>query len=149
VRQKGTVAAHRGKRLPGHAPLRAFAPRREGGFRRRNPRRSWHRARTASDTAAASLAEGFEETLTVHRFGISDALRKTLVSTNPIESLFSQVANRCGRVKRWRTPAMVLRWCGTVSLAHEGRMHRVVGHASIPVLLQALQGASNVITNTD
>src|SRR5438067_769877 len=40
-------------------------------------------------SAARSLGEGMEETLTVHRFHIPMQLRKTLASTNVIESAFS------------------------------------------------------------
>ena len=42
-------------------------------------------------SAARSLAEGMEETLTVHRLGIDGLLRLTLATTNPIESAFSTV----------------------------------------------------------
>ena len=34
-----------------------------------------------------------KETLTVHRFGVGWLLRKTLASTNPIESCFSTVGD--------------------------------------------------------
>jgi hypothetical protein len=37
--------------------------------------------------AAASLREGLEDTLTVNRLGITDALLKTPDSTNPVESI--------------------------------------------------------------
>lgn len=41
--------------------------------------------------AAGSLKEGLEETLTVSRLGISGALKRTLCSTNRIESMFDIV----------------------------------------------------------
>lgn len=53
-------------------------------------------------SAAASLKEGPEETLTVHRLGVSGLLRKTVSTTNPIESCFSVTRSITGRVKRWR-----------------------------------------------
>src|SRR6202030_698119 len=37
-------------------------------------------------SAARSLEEGLEETLTVHRLGIGAVLRRKLATTNPIES---------------------------------------------------------------
>jgi transposase-like protein len=52
-------------------------------------------------SAAASLREGLEETLTVHKLGVTGLLRKTLSTTNPIESCFSVTRNITGRVKRW------------------------------------------------
>ena len=41
--------------------------------------------------AAGSLREGMEETLTLTRLGVTGALRRTLSSTNPIESMFDTV----------------------------------------------------------
>jgi transposase-like protein len=52
-------------------------------------------------SAARSLAEGLEETLTVHRLRIPPQLRKTLSCTNIIESAFSIVERVCRNVKRW------------------------------------------------
>src|ERR1700728_240768 len=52
-------------------------------------------------SAARSLGEGREETLTVHRLHVPMQLRKTLASTNVIESAFSIVEQVCKNVKRW------------------------------------------------
>ena len=51
-------------------------------------------------SAARSLAEGMEETLTVHD-SRPPQLRQTLASTNVIESAFSVVERVCANVKRW------------------------------------------------
>jgi putative transposase len=53
-------------------------------------------------SAARSLQEGLEETLTVHKLGVPDPLRRTLCCTNVIESAFSIVETVCRNVKRWR-----------------------------------------------
>src|SRR5208337_3149962 len=53
-------------------------------------------------SAAASLKEGLEETLTIHKLGVTGLLMKTLSTTNPIESCFSVTRTITGRVKRWR-----------------------------------------------
>lgn len=45
-------------------------------------------------SAARSLEEGMEETLTVHRLRVPAQLRRTLASTNVIESAF-QSSRRC------------------------------------------------------
>ena len=37
-------------------------------------------------SAGRSLEDALEETLTVHRLGVAERLRRTLASTNPIES---------------------------------------------------------------
>ena len=63
-------------------------------------------------SAARSIEEGMEETLTVHRLGLGELLRRTLATTNPIESAFSVVDRVCGRVKRWRRGEHRQRWVG-------------------------------------
>jgi transposase-like protein len=60
-----------------------------------------------NESAAASLEEGLEETLTVVRLGLPDILRRTFMSTNPLESVLDGVRSRTRRVKRWRKPSMV------------------------------------------
>jgi putative transposase len=49
-------------------------------------------------SAARSLEEGLEETLTVHRLGVGAVLRRKLATTNPIESCLSTVQQVAGRV---------------------------------------------------
>jgi len=58
-------------------------------------------------SAAASLREGLEELWTVHKLEVAGLLRKTLQTTNPIESCFSVSRTITGRVKRWRGDDMV------------------------------------------
>jgi transposase-like protein len=91
--------------------------------------------------AAASLREGMEETLTVVRLGVHANLRKTLASTNVIESAFSVVERVTGRVKRWRPGMMRWRWCVAGLLHVEQRFRRVDGYRHIAALLTALERA--------
>lgn len=88
--------------------------------------------------AAASLEEGLEETLTVVRLGVPELLRKTLATTNPIESAFSVAESVTRRVKRWRDGDMRQRWCAAGLLDAERRFHRVKGHRHMQTLLAAL-----------
>jgi len=90
-------------------------------------------------SAAASLREGLEETLTVHKLGITDLLRKTLCTTNPIESCFSVTRTVAGRVKRWQGGEMVQRWAVTALLRAEKKFRRIKGYREIPKLLVALK----------
>jgi len=92
--------------------------------------------------AAASLEEGLEETLTVHKLGITGLLRKTLSTTNPLESCFSGVRFSTGRVKRWRGDDMVQRWAVAALLRAERKFRRVRGYKDIPKLIAALQQKS-------
>lgn len=90
-------------------------------------------------SAAVSLKEGFEETLTVHKLGIENLLRKTLCTTNPIESCFSVTRTVTGRVKRWRGGDMVQRWAVASLLRAEKKFRRIKGYKEIPKLLVALK----------
>ncbi len=94
-----------------------------------------------SPDAAASLEEGLEETLTVVRLNVPELLRKTLATTNPIESAFSVAEEATHRVKRWRDGDMRQRWCVAGLLDAESRFNRVKGHKEIPILIGALQSA--------
>ena len=69
--------------------------------------------------AAASLREGLEETLTVVRLGVPRALRRTLATTNPIESSLSVTRRVTARVTRWRDGDMRRRWCAAGLLRAE------------------------------
>jgi transposase-like protein len=89
--------------------------------------------------AAASLREGLEETLTVVRLGVPGALRRTLATTNPIESALSVTRRVTARVKRWRDGDMRRRWCVAGMLRAEGKFRRVKGHRAMPALLKALE----------
>lgn len=94
--------------------------------------------RRISPAAAASLEEGLEETLTVVRLGVPELLRKTLSTTNPIESAFSVAESVTRRVKRWRDGNMRERWCVAGLVDAESRFNRVKGHKHLPQLLTAL-----------
>lgn len=94
--------------------------------------------KTLSTSAANSLAEAFEDSLTVHFLGITGSLRKSLATTNPIESAFDTVRTLSRRVKRWNSTDMVLRWAGSGLVRAEGQFRRVKGYKELPVLLGAL-----------
>lgn len=94
--------------------------------------------RRISPSAAGSLQEGFEETLTVHRLGVPDVLRTSFSTTNLIESTFSVAETVMHNVKRWRNALQRLRWCATAFLRAEKQFRRVRGYKAMPVLLVAL-----------
>jgi putative transposase len=88
--------------------------------------------------AAASLREGMEETLTVVHLGIPELLRRTLATTNPIESAFSVAQNVTRRVKCWREGDMRQRWCVAGLMRAESKFRRVKGYRHMSQLLKAL-----------
>jgi len=89
-------------------------------------------------SAARSLAEGMEETLTVHKLRIPQQLRKTLSSTNVIESAFSIVETVCRNVKRWRDGDHIERWIASGLLVAERQFRKVIGFREIPMLLSSM-----------
>ena len=92
-------------------------------------------------SAARSLEEGMEETLTVHKLRVPDQLRRTLCCTNVIESAFSIVETVCRNVKRWRAGDHIERWVGSGLLVAERQFRKVIGHRQIPLLLASLTTA--------
>jgi putative transposase len=94
-----------------------------------------------SPDAAASLREGWEETLTVVRLEVAEPLRRTLATTNPIESALSIAQVVTARVKRWRDGDMRQRWCAAGLLRAESKFRRVRGHRHLAELKKALKHA--------
>jgi putative transposase len=95
--------------------------------------------------AAASLREGLAETLTVNRLGVAGKLIKlikTVESTNPVESMIEIVRDHAGRVKRWSSGEMALRWAAAGMLAAEAQFRRVKGYQELPALAGALEHAT-------
>jgi putative transposase len=92
-------------------------------------------------SAARSLEEGMEETLTVHKLRVPDQLRRTWASTNVIESAFSIVETVCRNVKRWRAGDQIERWVGSGLLVAERQFRKVIGFRQIPLLLSSMANA--------
>ena len=90
-------------------------------------------------SAARSLGEGMEETLTVHRLHLPLQLRKTMASTNVIESAFSIVEQVCKNVKRWHGGDQRERWVGSGLLVAENQFRRITGYKQIPTLIRELE----------
>ena len=95
----------------------------------------------SNPSAAASLAEGLEDCLTVAELRLTPKLRQALSSTNVIESGFSIVDQICDQVKRWQGSDHRLRWIGSALLFAESRWNRIHGYRHMPVLITALKTA--------
>jgi transposase-like protein len=100
-----------------------------------------------SESAAASLREGMEETLTVIRLRLPELLRRSLSTTNPLESVFDGVRYRSSRVKRWRRGQgqMLMRWVAATGLTVESRLHKIRGHRLMNLLVDALRCHRQVV----
>jgi transposase-like protein len=84
--------------------------------------------------AAASLLEGLEETLTVHRLKVPGVLRETLCSTNPMESANSACRGIIRRVSNFRDGEMALRYAAAGFIEAERGFRRIKGFRQLPVL---------------
>jgi len=139
---------HKRRNIVGH-----FADQEHAGWDRRLANaydlRSYREAKAAllriqdelnqvNPSAARSLAEGLEETLTLHRLKVPVELWKTLRSTNVIESAFSIVRVVCRNVKRWRPGNQIERWVGSGLVVAENQFRRIDGYRALPGLLAAL-----------
>jgi putative transposase len=92
-----------------------------------------------NESAADSLREAFDELLTLHRLKVPALLRKTLHSTNPIESLFSTVRDCEGNIKRYRGSQMAQRWLAAVCLHCEHGFRRVKGFRQIGQVVRTIE----------
>ncbi len=94
--------------------------------------------RDINESAADSLLEALEEVLMLHKLKVPALLRKSPHSTNPIESMFSMVRSCERNIKRYRSSKMRQRWLAAVLLHCEQQFKRVKGHASIDVVVAAI-----------
>ena len=89
-------------------------------------------------SAAASLLEGVDEMFTINRMHLSPSLRRCLGTTN-IESSFSFVRGKSGRVRHWRDGTMVVRWSATALLETEKHFKKIMGYRDLWQLKAHLQ----------
>ncbi len=89
-------------------------------------------------SVAASLLEGLEEMFTVNRLGLPSSLRRSLVSTNIIESNNSGVRRRTRRVTNWESEGMLGRWVASGVLSQEKGFRRISGYRELWILKAAL-----------
>jgi putative transposase len=89
-------------------------------------------------SAARSLEEGMEETLTLHRLGLGSLLRRSLSSTNLIESCLSTVRQVTRNVKRWQGGDHIARWAAAGLLEAERKFRKVRGYRELPELARKL-----------
>lgn len=100
-----------------------------------------------NESAAASLEEGLEETLTLHRLGVFPELGVSFKTTNLIESVMSRLEARTHRVTRWRTSDQKLRWCAAALWAMERQFRKVKGYRHLKLLRIALQKEGSTFTH--
>jgi len=92
-----------------------------------------------NQSAASSLAEGLDETLTLHRLGVYSLLGRSLKTTNSIESVNALIEERCAKVDRWQNSNQRQRWLATALLEVEPRLRKIKGYRHLAQLREALK----------
>ena len=114
----------------------AFKLSEEDGIKRLETLASWFDREYPG--AAASLREGLSEMFTINRLDLPPSLRRSLATTNIIESPHSGVRIRTRRVTNWQGGSMVLRWAASGLLATEKNFRRMMGYRDLWILAAAL-----------
>ena len=84
-----------------------------------------------------SILEGLDEILTVTRLGLPPELRRSLASTNIIESMNAVIRQVCRNVARWRDAKMALRWTAAGMLEPANGFRRLNACKQLPILMAA------------
>ncbi|MBW2137561.1 MAG: transposase [Deltaproteobacteria bacterium] len=84
-------------------------------------------------SAASSLEEGLEETLTLHRPGLFKELGRSLKTTNCLESLMSLLEAYTGKVDYWRNSLQKHRWVASALIEIEPRLRKIKGYRWLPM----------------
>jgi len=101
-----------------------------------------------NQSAAASLREGLDEILTLHRLGVYAKLGRSLKTTNCLENINGQVEQRCGKVDCWKNSNQRHRWLAAALLEIEPRLRTVCGYRDLGALREALQGELRIEPTT-
>jgi putative transposase len=76
-------------------------------------------------SAARSLEEGLDETLTLHRLAVFAKLRLSFKTTSMVERVMARVEAKTHRITRWRTSDHKQHWCAaTLSPNTKNRLPR-------------------------
>lgn len=90
-------------------------------------------------SAAASLREGLDETLTVMRFELPAGLEQTLATTNAIEFVNSRIRKKTHNVTKWNDGTMVLRWVAVALVETAKTFRKLRGFVGMAKLVAALR----------
>lgn len=102
-----------------------------------------------NESAAGSLAEGMEETLTVHKLGLTGDLKRIFSSTNSIESMFSMSRRYKRNVKKWNKKTNHIERTLVVTLLEaERRFRRVRGYRELKDLQSKIKQLRATTCNT-
>lgn len=139
---------HKVRNVTSHLPKERHAHVRQvmrQAYKSRNPKTAKRQLENLATSlqnkypsAAGSLREGLDETLTVMGLGLSRTLERSFATTNPIENFNGGVRHISRRVKRWRGGTMILRWVAAAIGETEKGFRRLKGYRDMPTFIAAL-----------
>jgi transposase-like protein len=95
--------------------------------------------RVKNISAARSLEEGLEETLTLHRLGLHEKFSRSFNTTNCIENLNSMIGRYLQKVKNWKSSDQRYRWMAVALLETENRMRRVNNYKQLHIMKKIIK----------
>lgn len=95
--------------------------------------------RLINESAANSLLEGLEETLTLQKLGLFHKVGKSFKTTNCIENLNRQLQKYIGRVCNWKNSNQRRRWVASALIEIESRFKTVEGYKQLPLLREKMK----------
>lgn len=151
IHQRCTI--HKDRNLQRHLPKR-FREEAHRRFHRALALKDYEEAKHAledferwlrqiNESAADSLLEAKEEILTLHRLNMPALLRRTLHSTNPIESMFGTVRFCERNVKHHLGSKMSQRWLAAILLHAEASFKASKGFRLIPEVMERIKRTQN------
>ena len=93
----------------------------------------------SNQSAANSLKEGLEQTLTLHKLSVNVEFARSLSTTNCIENLNGTIQRKIRNNCKWKNSLHLLRWMAASCLDAEKKMRKIPGNKLIPILAKAIK----------
>lgn len=98
-----------------------------------------------NQSAAGSLKEGLQDTLTLHRLNIFSKVGISLKTTNCIESINSSVEKYCKKIHYWKNSSQKQRWLASALNEIEPALRRIKGSDHLLELRTALEKELGIV----
>lgn len=95
--------------------------------------------RLINRSAASSLKEGLEETLTLHRLNLFDELGRSFKTTNVLEAVNRQIQKYGAKVTRWRSSRQIQSRVASILIETETNLSKVCGHENMGELREQMK----------
>ncbi|HEX4849919.1 MAG TPA: transposase, partial [Puia sp.] len=95
--------------------------------------------KTLNPSAARSMQEGLEETLTLQKLGMVKYFRQSLSTTNCIENINRLVQQKTGKIKHWVNGKQIERWFAVAFLDIETRLKKIYNYKHLHLLSTKLK----------